>query len=95
MNPSMLSEMLLPLGAALVLLTAIKAAMRRPAAKSARHAATPKARAASRQALRGLAKKGAGVATISQSTRTPHDVISLALYVEQRKLAGFRSVVRS
>lgn len=88
MTPSMLSEMLLPLVAALVLLTAIKAATRRPT--------TPrKSHTTSRHAMRDFAKKGAAVETISQSTRTPHDVISLALYVEQRKLAGHRAAVRS
>jgi len=87
-TPAMISELLLPLGLALVLLTAIKVAKRRPATK-------PAAKMDSRQALRAFAKKGAPVATISQSTRTPHDVISLALYVEQRKLAGHRVAVRS
>jgi hypothetical protein len=92
MNPAMIGELLLPLAAALVLLTSIKLATRKPAIAKMKR---PQAQTTARPAMRAFAKKGASVATISQSTRTPHDVVSLALYVEQRRLSGHRAAIRS
>lgn len=88
MNPSQVGELIIPLAVALVLLSAIKFVARRTT--SVRR---PKAPA--HTVLRNFAKKGAPTAVISRSARVPHDVVNLALYVEQRRSQGRRAAVRA
>lgn len=80
------ADLLPVLVAALTLLLVVRGATRRGAA--ARREPTP-SRGANAE-LRALVARGASVTAISRDARVPHDVVSLAVHLEQRRTRARR-----